>query len=134
MKFLYLFTIILLLCTLSGFSQEEQKPVKPKFALGVNFSPAYAYRFIWISKDASTFTQSFKELLDDCETGKFGYTTGLNFSWFALKRLTVESGIWFSDKGFDMKIINLVTATGDPILIGNARVRYTMGYLSVPLK
>ena len=58
----------------------------------------------------------------------------MNFSWFALNRLTIESGIWFSDKGFDLKVINLVTATGDPILLDKARVRNTLGYLSVPLK
>lgn len=134
MRFLHFFTVVLTLCITTAFAQEEPKPEKPKFALGVNFSSGYAYRFIWLSKDASSFTHKVKELFDDTEEGKFGYTTGLNFSWFPANRLTVETGIWFSNKGFDMKWFDLSNATAEPDPIGKAKVRYSLAYLSVPLK
>ena len=134
MKFRLFFTLFLAVFSLAAFTQDEPKPEKPKFALGVNFSPGYAYRFIWLSKDASSFTHKVKELFDDTEEGKFGYTTGLNFSWFPAKRLTLETGIWFSNKGFDLKWVDLSTATGEPDPIGKAKVRYSIAYLSVPVK
>lgn len=129
-----LFSLVIFTAPAQEESKEEKKPEKPKLALGLNFSPGYAYRFIWLSKDASSFTHKVKEMFDDSEEGKFGYTAGLDLSWFPVKRLTIESGIWFSNKGFDLKWIELSGTAWEPDPYDKARVRFSLGYVSVPLK
>jgi hypothetical protein len=134
MKFRQLFTFILLISAVSAVAQEEHKPEVPKFAIGVNFSPSCAYRYLHITDEGSSSGKLIKDLLNEYYKPKFGYTTGLDFSWFASRRLTLETGLWFSDKGFQSKWISTETAVGQTNPYEKARLLFTSGYLSVPLK
>jgi len=134
MKIRSLFIIFFLVCWSAAISQEESKPKPPRFALGVNFSPAIASRYLCVADNPSENAQSFKEFLTDYNHPVFGYTAGLNFSWFALDRLTLETGVWFAAKGFGVKMTQNSTLKAESTSDNKAKMNFLTGYLTVPLK
>jgi hypothetical protein len=134
MKLLHFPIIFLLLVSFSVFAQDEKKPIVPKFAIGVNFSPACAYRFIHLTDDGSNSVKSITKLMNESELPVFGYTAGLDFSWFASKRLTLETGLWFSDKGYQMKWMQFATIANPSNTDNKFKLYLKEGYLNIPLK
>jgi hypothetical protein len=72
---------------------DATKPIK--ISLGISFSPDYCYRTLipnasskWIAEARDTF-----------EIPTFGYTTGLNLALKISKRIILETGLLFSDRG-----------------------------------
>lgn len=127
MKNLLAFLIIIPLTT---FSLISDTIAKKKFAVGISFSPDYAYRTL--KTDASS--QWIADNRNDTEIPKFGYTTGLNFSMTLGKRFSVEIGALYSDKGEKTKKINLVWGTPDPDAPTKVKFIHHYYYLDIPLK
>ncbi len=73
-----------------------------KFFIGVNFSPDYCYRNITKNDNSISSDQwtNIKNLEDSIYKPTFGYTTGLNFYYQIKKRLSIETGIQYSRKGY----------------------------------
>lgn len=63
-----------------------------KFAIGVNFSPDYSYRIDNTVLNSYSYT-SISNL------PKYGYTTGASLAYVLGKRMAIETGVFFSDKG-----------------------------------
>ena len=91
-----------LLLPVISYGQDSSSTKSRKFFIGVNFSPDYCYRSLTkndasISRDQWSF---IKNLEDSIYKPTFGYTTGINFYYQITKRLFVETGIQYSQKGY----------------------------------
>ena len=92
MKLILTFLILFPLIT---FCQNKDTLKTKRIAIGVVFSPDYSYRTL---KPYSS-SNLIAELRDSLEIPKFGFTTGLNLLLQLNKRLTLEAGLQFSNKG-----------------------------------
>jgi hypothetical protein len=125
--------IPIFLFTLTALSQETKN--KPSaFSLGISFSPEYSNRVLKAKEDEY---ESLIAMIDSSEVPKFGFTTGIHTYYDVLKRLTVESGILFSDKGYKMTSSNFVAADpNDPLLLNLKSITEIIKiyYLEIPVK
>ena len=116
------------------FSQEKDSTKASKFSIGLTFSPDYCYRNL--KADASS--QWIADNRNSYEIPKFGYTTGLNFSYRYNKRVSFGIGLLFSDKGEKTKNIatQWITPSGqpDPILPIKLEYNFHYYYLDIPLQ
>lgn len=123
---MYLFPVMLL-------CQETDNKLS-SFSLGISFSPEYSYRILKAKEDKY---ESLVALADSMEVPKFGFTTGIQIRYDILKRLSVESGIQFTDKGSKMTVSNFLAAdTNDPVLqnLKSVTTIAKIYYIEVPLK
>lgn len=128
MKLLLAFLAIL---PLTIFSQEKER----KLAIGLSISPDYCYRIL--VPDASS--KWIADIRDSAEIPKMGYTTGPVINYRLNKRLTLNSGLLFADKGyktdkkFDWTTPNGTNGTGDPAIPMRQIANYHYFYLDVPI-
>jgi len=126
--------ILLAIFPLTAFCQNKDSIGTKKISIGLTFSPDYCYRTL--KPDASVkWVASGRDTL---EIPKFGYTTGLNFALHINKRIALEAGFLFSDKGEKTKKYSLIwiTPSGqpDPTLPTKNTFIYHYIYLDIPIK
>lgn len=124
--------VLLLITTLVSFTLQGQK-TKSHILVGYNFSSDYNFRTLKNSDGSSSAGQVIKSRNDN-ETARFGYTTGLNVSFDLSKRIALETGIQYSNKGYQTKGRNTflqIYDPGDPVKIGWV---YAYQYIGIPLK
>lgn len=104
--------LIVLLFSFSSYGQDDSSIKEKRFFIGVNFSPDYSYRYI--SKNAKNWDcpdnelwKTIKEFEDSIYIPKFGYTAGINFGFQINEKLSAETGIQYSCKGY--KTIPMLT-------------------------
>lgn len=105
-----------------------------KFFIGVNFSPDYCYRYITKNDNSIANDQwtRIKNLEDSIYKPTFGYTTGLNLVYRIKQRLSVETGIQYSRKGY--KTIPILTVYDFNLNPEKATNYIYFHYLDIPLK
>ena len=127
------FLLLTFLVSYTLYAQEANTGSKVSF--GLNFSPDYNFRTV---KSTDIVLQPGFESWEDNQIGKFGYTTGLTLSFKLSNRLALETGLQYSDKGYQTKIMDLVfegTDPTDPILVKTkAKFKYSYQYIGIPLK
>lgn len=134
----YVFILILVTCYRNVSAQEkiELPPVSDSWQaliIGVNFSPDICYRTL-TNNDGDTLTNSLIDARNENETPKFGYTTGFNV-WVHIKYLPlIETGIQYSNKGYQIPTYDLVWSQPDPTLPVRAKYIYGFHYIDIPLK
>jgi len=131
---IFIICMVFILPARMALAGDDKKPERSKIAVGAFFSPAYDYRYIHTKSEGEFSDQSFVDKLNEWEKGKFGYTTGLNFSWFISNRFTFETGAWFSNKGYSIKLMDLYNAMNYKVPYDKAKLRIIYGYLSLPVK
>lgn len=89
-----------------------------KYQIGLNVSPDYCYISI-----SSIY-----------EIPKAGLTTGLNAVCNFNKRVGLETGLHYSNKGFQTKMIDLNYFEPDPLAPTKAKFIYNLNFIDVPLK
>ena len=93
--------------TVNIFGQEVAKdasiPDFNKIQVGVNFSPDYCFRTLK-NNDGSLTSSSILKSRNENETGKLGYTTGINVIYNLKKSIGIEVGIQYSNKGYQTKM------------------------------
>ena len=94
-----LFTIFPLIV----FCQQPDATTKIKLSLGLSFSPDYCYRTL--KPDAGS--KWIAEARDTFEIPTFGYTAGLILNLKITKRISLETGLLFSDRGERTKKMTL---------------------------
>ena len=104
-----------------------------KILIGYNFSADYNYRTLK-NGDGSTSATIVINSRNDDETPRFGYTTGLNVCFNFSKTVAFETGIQYSNKGYQLKGQHLVFATIDPNDPVKVSWVYTYQYIGIPLK
>ncbi len=131
MKYLF---IILILFPLTIFSQSKYKNVDKPFFIGLNFSPDYSYRHLTQLDKTLTDEQwnTSKNLEDSLYISKYGYTTGVAFGYQINKKLSIETGLIYSNKGYKTISINTIyDYYKSPEKAQNILSFY---YLSIPVK
>ncbi|MBE0654209.1 MAG: outer membrane beta-barrel protein [Bacteroidales bacterium] len=78
---------------------ESHEPAVSVFSLGAMISPIFSYR------DIAGVSASLTEYFNEAESGKFGYTGGLNFGIRAGKRFSFHSGLFYNRLGVSVNNI-----------------------------
>jgi hypothetical protein len=118
--------ILFSLITLNLFAQEEQTISFRKFQIGLNYSIDRCYRVIK--------QNSVSDIINAMEIPKGSYTYGINFCYNLSKKIGLETGIQFSNKGFQTTDVILNFAQPDPSLPDKFKNIYNFNYLDIPLK
>src|SRR5687767_3453389 len=129
-----LFFIYCLIYANSLFGQDSITTHIKKFYLGFNFSPDYSYRTLYKNdKQVSDSLWSIaKELEDSINVPKFGYTGGLTVGYYITSRISLESGLQFSNKGYKTIPIETIYDWKEPSIVATNIFNYY--YLDIPLK
>ncbi len=126
--------VILLIVTLSCFTSKAQDNKRAKKILvGFNFSPDYSYRTLKPG-DPNAPGNVVIDLRNETEKAKFGYTTGINVGFNMTECVALETGLQFSNKGYQTNDRQLVYVSppgpNDPT---QASFSYNYHYIGVPL-
>lgn len=121
MKSIYTIFFVFSFCQLFGQDIVIDTMHTSKTHIGLTFSPEYNYRYL-SSDDNLSF---IKKEYDSLEVPKYGYSIGINGVFDLSKKLSLSTGLIFSDNG---------EKTKNSILI--EPINYTNHYyfLSVPLR
>ena len=126
--------VILLFLPLTLLSQSSDIPVNKKFFIGLNFSPDYSYRHL--TKNEDDFTDGewkyVKNIQDSIFIPKYGYTAGISFGYQINKKVNIETGIVYSNKGYKTISTETVYDFYRPPEKAQSILSYT--YLGIPLK
>lgn len=133
MKMKFLFALSLVLCINYTTGQELNK-----WSVGFGFSPDVCYRTLTFGGVAPDQRELFRKLNDNHRL-KMGVTTGFQVKYNVNEKVSLESGVLYSNKGYSAYFENLNTGnqvgpqgfTGPP---GTARIRYIYKYVDVPFK
>jgi hypothetical protein len=133
MRFI-LFIALTTLIAPNVFSQDDEKVEMKRFSIGVTAIPEISYRnFTKGSEDFhDTIWNPAEQFVDSIETQKFGSTIGLNVGFRVGNRFEVESGIYYSNKGY--RYLPILTQVGwnQPAFMARIRIDHT--FLDFPLK
>jgi hypothetical protein len=91
--------LIFILSPILNFAQKNDSLKMKSLSIGVTYSTDYCYRII----SAKESMEWLKNQMDTLEIAKIGFTTGINFDYRLSKRLSISSGILYSDKGEKLK-------------------------------
>lgn len=120
------------LVSLSCFASEDKSGTIPKLKIGINVSPDFCFRLSHLNVDNDR-VRSVKELNDAAEIPKAGYTLGLNVGYDFKSWVGIESGLQYSNKGYQRKkeVLYLPYPSSYTSTIHQ---RYDFHYLDIPLK
>ena len=121
----------LTLFPVTAFSQNNNNTITKRIQFGLTFSPDFCYRTL--KPDASNSSKSIADSRDRLEIPKFGFTTGWSLLLQLNKRVTVETGLQFSDKGEKKKQTTLISLPPDPGPI-NHTTAYHYNYFDIPME
>ena len=129
------FLIILFFIFHSLSAQDKiSKTDQPLFFFGLHFSPDYSYRHL-INTDGQSVTQTVIRARDRIEKARIGFTTGVSFGWNILSRIQIESGLFYSAKGYKTNKELLVyfppVSPGDPTAVKHV---YRKKFLDIPFR
>jgi len=132
MKRLLLLTI--LFSSISIYGNDTASTKSRRIFIGANFSADHCYRAL--TKNDRNFPNDqwtmAKKFDDSVEVPKFGYTAGITFGFQINKRISIETGIQYSNKGY--KTIPIMTAYNwnEAEAIATNIINYS--YLDFPLR
>lgn len=88
-------TLTFVFLSIVAIGQPKEIDSTKRFSIGINFSPDYSYRKLYLANDEYGFVKHRNEK----ESPRFGFTTGLTVCYRLNSRFALESGLQFSDKG-----------------------------------
>lgn len=135
MKQLTTFLLILSTPGLIGqdFAAETPSAHIKGFQIGVNFSPDICFRTLK-NNDGSASSESIIRLNNQYEKIKVGYTAGINVRYAVKKNIGIESGIQYSNKGYQTKVKDLVYGQPEPSAPSRVKVIYNFHYIDIPVR
>ena len=112
-----------------AFSQVGDTLTKSKFELSIWGSPDYSFRTL----KANSESKWVADIRDSLEMPKLGYTIGAGVGYLINKKIKIEAGVFFSDKGQRTKQYALeTTTTGQQPTMYAYNFHYY--YLDIPVK
>jgi opacity protein-like surface antigen len=119
----------------NGQSISDTSIHKNKWRIGLNFSPDYCFRKL----DSTNITNgnppnvryTIMHYRDSIERAKFGFTAGISIGYDINQNISLESGIFYSDKGY--QTMELGPFNGSNISIGGVKLIYSYNYIDIPL-
>lgn len=130
-KIVSIFFLILLISL--GKAQAERYNSKKKFSFGFSFSPDYTYRTLKSNIDEIDFI----DMRNETESARFGFTGGLTIKYQISKRLALETGLLYADRGDKMETDDadyVFPDEGDPYIPDKIKTVYHYYFLGVPIK
>jgi hypothetical protein len=112
-------------------SEGEKIPDPHRFYLGLMAAPELADDFMTTDDNALQGTVDF---LNEFYLPKFSYTAGLDFLFVMNQRISLQSGIHYSNKGNRIKKAYLTDMFGVPYDPEAIKANYSHHYIEVPLK
>ncbi len=101
------------------------------YEMSVSYTPEYSYRTLKANDDEAS--KLIKEIRDTLDVAKFGYSAGISLIYHPRKKLGIEAGVFFSDKGEKTK-----KNTMESLPFGQEAARYSYNfhyyYLTIPVK
>ena len=129
--------LLLTIFSLTAYGQDtlKSKPTRDfkRILIGVNFSPDYCFRTLK-NNDGSSSSTFVMNSRNDREIAKFGYTASLNLCFNFTEHIGLETGIQYSNKGYQTKMQDLFWGQPDPSLPTKAKFVYSDLYIDIPLK
>lgn len=132
MKQLLLLTASLLPYFIYG--QDTSSTKGKRFSIGVNFSSDYCYRTLTKKEKDLSIEQwtSIKNIEDSIYIPKLGYTAGVNLDCQINERLSFQTGIQYSNKGYKtIPILTMYNWVLPPAIAINLTSYY---YFDIPLQ
>jgi hypothetical protein len=131
-------TIILLsLTSFICYGQDKTKEAPTtdfkRVQIGINFSPDVCFRTLK-NNDGSSSSELVIDNRNERETVKFGYTTGLNVCFKINKFVGMETGIQYSNKGYQTKMQDLISDQPAPSLPNQSKFIYDFHCIDIPVK
>jgi hypothetical protein len=74
------------------------------------------------------------QLENENQTFKFGYHAGIGFCINASKHFGMETGVIYSNRGYETKLQNFIYSSPEPGMPTQGRSIYNYNYIDVPLK
>jgi hypothetical protein len=126
--------LLILVTTLASLPVQGQdtNPTQ-KILIGFSFSPDYSTRTLK-NNDGSPSSDLVIKSRNDIEGAKFGYTTGLNVCFNFSQLVGFETGIQFSNKGYNTKSQDLIYFPPSPSSPTKVKTIYAYQYIGIPLK
>lgn len=134
---LWLMQVAFISYSLQAQSVEKIKPERdfPRIQLGINLSPDVCYRTLK-NMDGEYDTDLNIITHNSIEIPKIGFTGGINVAINFTRFFGIETGIHYSDKGYQTKVLELTPPGGgpDPSAPDKIRYNYHFHYIDIPLK
>lgn len=125
--------ICIFLVLFSFLNSQAQQSKKDKILIGYNFSADYNYRTLK-NNDGKSSNDEIITSRNEFEIFKFGYSTGLNLYFNAAKNWAFETGIQYSNNGYQTKKLDLSFEIPDDAFPSNVKFIYSYQYLGIPIK
>ena len=141
-----LVVFILVFVSVFSYAQDSAQASKPKSRrvyIGASFSADYCYRTL-INNDGSSLSSTIVSMYNNIDKPKFGYTSGISVGYKLSKHISIESGVLYSNKGYQTAEMELtfgymidrrrgfVYPSSPPE--GRGRIIYRYNYLDIPLR
>ena len=121
---------LLIIQPLTVFCQTKDSTSFRKIKIGVAFSPDVCYRIL----NYNASNKWIADIINGEEIPKFGLTTGVNIQYSFSKKIALELGILYSDKGEKTKTTNLIWSTPNPAFPTKSNTTFHYQYSDIPLK
>ena len=131
--------LLLMIFMLQASGQTTGSAPDKKFSVGILLSPDYSYRHLHLENDEFNLVQ----MRNETESPRLGFTAGVVARYQLKKRLVMESGIQFSDRGnkfdFDDDFVSsddLIWPghNEDPLIPEKITENYHYSYWGIPAK
>lgn len=124
---------ILLFLVPFGLSAQDTTNTKFKhWAVGYTISPDYCYR--QLTSDGSASSKFIVSDRNVNEKAKYGITTGFNACYFFKKHFSLETGINYSNSGYQAKDFNTLLAPDGSTILVNITTAYNYNFIEMPIK
>lgn len=131
MKHLTIFFLTLIAFSCYGQYKIKETPIKDfkRVQIGINVSPDICFRTLKNNEGTSSSDLIITQR-NDRETVKVGYTTGLNVCFNIKKFVGLETGIQYSNKGYETKKQDLIFGQSDT----QSKFVYDFHCIDIPVK
>ncbi|TAD92816.1 MAG: PorT family protein [Bacteroidetes bacterium] len=133
----HLTVILSILTAFSSYGQGNTKETKTvdfkSIQIGINFSPNVSYRTLK-NNDGRSSSNFVVDQMNKTETAKFGYNAGLNVCFNLQKFIGLETGIQYSNQGYQTKKQTLTFEQPNPSSPKQAKFIYDFHYIDIPVK
>lgn len=121
---------ILAMCLITALSSPAQAIFKHhKVRIGLSVTPFYSYRNLKAPDDLQGFVNEWNKI----DKAKIGYSAGLNLLFAVKKRIVIETGVQFTDRGYKNELDLTFENPTNPV-IETAFFKYHYNYVGIPLK
>jgi hypothetical protein len=107
----------------------QEKKSRRLTSVGVMISPDFSYRTL----NFSSSNQWVADRRDDTEAGNFGFATTIETHFKLGRKMTLETGLSYTNKSLKTKSEELTWTSDDPSLPSGSKTIYRYKYLTIPV-